>query len=320
MAKYDETRFYWLQLKEDFFDEDAIQWLEEQENGVAQAYFYIKLCVKSLKSNGVLVRRVGDMIVPYEAKRLAAMTGTDVSVVQVALVNLVRCGLVRVLENGELYLERLEEMIGAQSKGAFKKQQQRRLRAESAAQIEPPKVVDMGVDKCPPEIELELEKEKEKEKEKDSLPCGSGSLFEGAESDSEGDASCPYSDIVMDYNDKRGSLPKVTKLTDARRKTIAARWKEGYRLEDFKTVFEKAGSSNFLQGKTGGTFAASFDWLMKPSNFLKTLEGNYDNKETYNHENPERLDRTAPKSSDPSYWRAEAERFRNEPDPEWLAD
>ena len=31
MSKYDNTKFYWLQLKEDFFDDDAIEWLEEQK-------------------------------------------------------------------------------------------------------------------------------------------------------------------------------------------------------------------------------------------------------------------------------------------------
>ena len=34
MSKYEkDKKFYWLQIKEDFFEEDAIAWLEEQENG-----------------------------------------------------------------------------------------------------------------------------------------------------------------------------------------------------------------------------------------------------------------------------------------------
>ena len=47
MANYDkETKFYWLQLKEDFFENDAIEWLEEQKpNGRDYAYFYLKLCL-----------------------------------------------------------------------------------------------------------------------------------------------------------------------------------------------------------------------------------------------------------------------------------
>ena len=45
MAKYDkDTKFYWLQLKEDFFEDDAIEWLEEQKpNGRDYAYFYLEL-------------------------------------------------------------------------------------------------------------------------------------------------------------------------------------------------------------------------------------------------------------------------------------
>ena len=41
MSKYEKDRkFYWLQLKEDFFDEDAISWIEEQENGEKYSLFY----------------------------------------------------------------------------------------------------------------------------------------------------------------------------------------------------------------------------------------------------------------------------------------
>ena len=66
MSKYEKDRkFYWLQLKEDFFDEDAISWIEEQENGEKYSLFYLKLCLKSLKTKGILIRQVGNMLVPY---------------------------------------------------------------------------------------------------------------------------------------------------------------------------------------------------------------------------------------------------------------
>ena len=37
----DKKRFHWLKLNENFFDEDAIEWLEEQENGKAYTLFYL---------------------------------------------------------------------------------------------------------------------------------------------------------------------------------------------------------------------------------------------------------------------------------------
>ena len=149
MAKYNNTKFYWLQLKEDFFEDDAIQWLEEQEpNGRDYAYFYLKLCLKSLKSNGILIRKVGNILIPYDNKKLAELTKMDFDTVTVAMELLKKIGLIEILENGEIYIEQLQNLIGSKSIGAFKKQQQRLLGGQ-------------GVDKCPPKIDIEIEIEKE---------------------------------------------------------------------------------------------------------------------------------------------------------------
>ncbi len=136
MAKYDkDTKFYWLQLKEDFFEDDAIAWLEEQKpNGRDYAYFYLKLCLKSLKSNGILIRRVGNMLIPYDNKKLAEITGFDFDTVVVAMELLKQIGLIQILENGEIYITELENLIGYKSKGALKKQQQ--LASRKLAEIE----------------------------------------------------------------------------------------------------------------------------------------------------------------------------------------
>ena len=160
MAKYDATKFYWLQLREDFFDEDAIDWLEEQPNGKEYSLFYLKLCLKSLRTNGVLIRRVGNMLVPYDHVKLGELTKTPSDTVMVAMQLLLKIGLVRTLENGELYMTQVENMIGSQSKSAFKKQQQR-LHAKSKL------LLDGGheEDTCPPNIEKEIEQEQEKELE-----------------------------------------------------------------------------------------------------------------------------------------------------------
>ena len=148
MSTYDkETKFYWMQLREDFFDEDAIEWLEEQKpKGKEYAYFYLKLCSKALKSNGILVRKVGKLLLPYDNEKLAELTKIDFDTVTVAMELLIHIGLVEILENGEIYLTQLEHLIGSKSLGAFKKQQQRLLGGQMSA-------------KCPPKIESELELE-----------------------------------------------------------------------------------------------------------------------------------------------------------------
>lgn len=108
-------RYYWIKLKEDFFDDDAINWLEEQPKGKAYALFYLKLCLKSIKTNGILIRTVGTMLVPYDMKKLSEITKTDFDTVVVAMELLKTIGLVEILENGEIFLPRLPEMVGSET-------------------------------------------------------------------------------------------------------------------------------------------------------------------------------------------------------------
>ena len=67
----DNKRFFWLKLKEDFFEDETIEWLEEQPNGKEYVLFYLKMCLKSLKHDGKLYREVGTRIIPYDIKKLS---------------------------------------------------------------------------------------------------------------------------------------------------------------------------------------------------------------------------------------------------------
>lgn len=108
-------RYYWLKLKEDFFDEDTINWIEEQENGKEYVLFYLKLCLKSLKTDGTLIRNVGDMLIPYDTKKLSQMTNTDFDTVAIAMKLFEKIGLIQVLDNGEIFIKQLKEMVGSET-------------------------------------------------------------------------------------------------------------------------------------------------------------------------------------------------------------
>ena len=85
-----------------------------------------------------------------------------------------------------------------------------------------------------------------------------------------------YQQIVDKYNKICKSLPKVMKLSDARRKAINARL-DKFSLEEIISVFEKAEQSNFLKGANNRNWKADFDWIMSDRNMAKILEGKYDN-------------------------------------------
>lgn len=118
-------RYYWLKLKEDFFDEDTMGWLEEQDNGKEYCLFYLKLCLKSLKSDGVLVRKVGDMLIPYDIAKIAEITKTQVDIANRALNLLKQIGYIQVLDSGGLFLTQIEYMTGSETDAAERQRKSR---------------------------------------------------------------------------------------------------------------------------------------------------------------------------------------------------
>ena len=79
------------------------------------------------------------------------------------------------------------------------------------------------------------------------------------------------------YNETCVSFPKVTTLSEKRKKALSARLKV-YKLDDFKRLFTKAEESDFLKGANKSNWSATFDWLICDANMAKVLDGNYDNK------------------------------------------
>lgn len=313
MSERESAKFYWLQLREEFFESDEIDWLEEQPNGPAQVLFYLKLCLKSLKTNGLLVRRVGQMLIPYDAEKLADFTKTDVNTVQCAIVNLKMCGLVEVLEDGTLFLSHLTNLIGSQSVGAMKRQQQRarQKEAKNVSLTNTRQVDDKCRDKCPPEYRDKRLETRREDMGGNSAPLDDydliadevGSEFDVVEPppgppacNEEKDQGsrmppCPYDRIVTLYHEILPELPRVATLTSKRRSWITARWRsvcttekvasQADGLDLFRGYFSLVRKSPFLMGlKQPGkghsrTFKADLEWLMNESNFTKVVEGKY---------------------------------------------
>ena len=158
-------KYYWLKLKENFFEDDTISWIEEQENGKEYCLFYLKLCLKSLKTEGILIRNVGKMLVPYDVKQLGKITNTDVDTVRVAMELFKNIGLIEILEGGEIYLNQLQNMVGSETSKA---QLMRNKRARDKKILESGNNVTKELPSSYSSVEncyTELEKEKELEKE-----------------------------------------------------------------------------------------------------------------------------------------------------------
>jgi len=102
------------------------------------------------------------------------------------------------------------------------------------------------------------------------------------DSQKETDVSFSPADFIVYFNSQmdlaNAMIPRIKSLSDQRKKSLGARIRE-HGKPALSTVIRKAAASDFLNGKNGRDFIATFDWLMKPTNFPKVLEGNYDNHE-----------------------------------------
>ena len=76
------------------------------------------------------------------------------------------------------------------------------------------------------------------------------------------------------YNVTCINLPPVRKVTDARKAAIASALNDGV---IFGELFGLASKSDFLNGVNDRGWRADFDFILKPKNRQKILEGGYEN-------------------------------------------
>lgn len=159
----DNKKYYYLRLKDNFFDSDELKILESMKDGYLYSNILLKLYLRSLKNDGKLV--VNDRI-PYNAEMLASVTGHQIGTVKQALSIFKDLGLIDVLENGAIYMLDIQNFIGKGSSEADRKREYRQ-RIETDRTNVQTNLREIS-EKSPPEIEIEIEKEIKIEKEIDS--------------------------------------------------------------------------------------------------------------------------------------------------------
>lgn len=115
-------KYYWLKLKEDFFERDEIKIIESQKNGKDYINFYLKLLLKSLKTEGTL--RFKDTI-PYNLEMLSTITNCNIDTVNTAINTFISLGLMEKWEDGTYFMMEVQNMVGSETTWAEKKRDYR---------------------------------------------------------------------------------------------------------------------------------------------------------------------------------------------------
>ena len=160
----DNKKYYYLRLKDNFFDSDELKILESMKDGYLYSNILLKLYLRSLKNDGKLV--VNERI-PYNAEMLSSVTGHQVGTIKQALSMFKELGLIEVLENGAIYMLDIQNFIGKGSTEADRQRLYDRRISEERKQnkLTQSRNLEEICKKSTPEIEIELEKDIEIEKE-----------------------------------------------------------------------------------------------------------------------------------------------------------
>lgn len=89
-----------------------------------------------------------------------------------------------------------------------------------------------------------------------------------------------YARFLEYFNEKVAHTPikQVRTLSDARKNTLRSIFKSFGGKDTVEEVLDKVVASRWCCGENDKGWVASFDWIFNKSNFIKILEGNYDNR------------------------------------------
>ena len=127
----DNRKYYYLKLKEDFFDTDEMKILESMKDGYLYSNILLKLYLKSLSNSGRLMYR---NVIPYTPEILAILTGHQVGTVEKSLDVFKKLDLIEMLDNGAIYMMDIQNFIGQSSSEADRQREYyNRMKAEKEA-------------------------------------------------------------------------------------------------------------------------------------------------------------------------------------------
>lgn len=120
----DNKKYYYLKLKENFFDSEDMKLLQGMKEGYVYSDILLKMYLQSLHQEGRLMYRG---IIPYTPDMISTVTGHPASTVEKAMEIFVRMGFIEILDNGAIYMMDIQNFIGQSSSEADRRRSYRKM-------------------------------------------------------------------------------------------------------------------------------------------------------------------------------------------------
>ena len=257
-------KYYWLKLKDNFFNQKEVKKLRRIAGGDTYTIIYLKMQLLSIKKDGIIEFEGTEKDL---AEQLSYEIDEDLNNIQVTLSFLKVNNLIEEISENNFLLTKVPDCIGKEGASAERVRRHR----ERKALLEKEKEQKML--QCNGEvtnsnnavIKSNTEIEKEKEIEKEINNNISKDIF--------------INKVVSEWNSIGVSPIKLIRGT--RQKMLNARIKE-YSEEGVLQAINNIKHSDFLKGQNKNSWVITIDWFLKPNNFIKVYEDNYNSKKKTN--------------------------------------
>lgn len=125
MEEKTTKRYYWLKLKENFFEEKYVRALRKLPQGDSLVIVYLKMQLKSLKTEGIIKY---EQILPDAISELSLFLDEDETIVRLTVNALIKFGVIERWNNDTLYMVAMQKLIGSETAGAERVRRHRELK------------------------------------------------------------------------------------------------------------------------------------------------------------------------------------------------
>ena len=289
--------FYWLKFKNDFFSSLRIKKLRK-EHGDTCLVIYLRLQLFALETDGVLEYKG---VFSSFADEMAEELGEDTDKVKETIDYLLSCGLMEQKDNTFL-LPFVKENTGSEGEAANRMRSLRNAKKESQCsnnvttdvcnEVENSNNSITMCEQCSNIVHDDLQNNSEsvtmceqsankvtteiRDKSKEIRDKNIYNKISSKEDIRSSQISKNVEIAVEMWNGLSDlGINPVSRITEGtvRYKNLCARLKQ-YSIDEYRKAIGNIRNSDFLVGKVND-FQITFDWFVKPSNFIKVLDGNY---------------------------------------------
>ena len=314
----DNKKYYYLKLKENFYEDEKIIMLESLPDGMLYSNILMKLYLRSLKREGKLM--ISDRI-PLNPVALSQITRHSVGDVEKAIKVLQELELIEILDNGAIYMLDIQNFIGKSStEGDRKREYRKRIEEEKTLELSQSDNDVTNVHQVDGQMSGQMytrdrDRDRDITRDRDRCDNSQSEINQSINQDctlgkemptqlennikSEIKNNSEQAKIIEKWNSIDDNVPNVTLIRSGstRQRLLQARINE-YGFDNVLKAIDNVKNSQYLKGYVK-SFRITFDWFIKPNNFPKVLDGNYN-------------DFTTPKSNDEEFDYIKANQYTEE--------